>query len=58
MVQVPKRDWEEVMATIETLRDKEVLKGIEKSRKEIREGKFLTLDELEKELRELEKKDQ
>lgn len=51
LVQVPKKEWNEMVATLETLKDKEVLKGIERSRKEIRHGKSVTLEELEEELK-------
>lgn len=49
-ITIPKEEFESMEATIETLRDREVLRGIEKSRKEIKEGKYISLDELEKKL--------
>lgn len=49
-ITIPKEEFESMEATIETLRDREVLKGIEKSRKEIKQGKCISLDELEQEL--------
>jgi len=39
MVYIPKKEYEEMKTTIETLQDQEILKQIVRSEKEIHEGK-------------------
>lgn len=53
LVTIPKTDLESLEATLETLQNKEVIKQLVKSEKDIREGKTRNIDEL---IRELKKK--
>ena len=47
---ISKSEYEELLETIEILSDKEILKGIEESKKELKEGNFTTLRDLKNEI--------
>lgn len=49
-VTISKAEYEELIETVEILSDKEILKDIEESRKEIKEGNFTTLKDLKNEI--------
>ena len=51
LVSIPKSDLESMEATIETLENKEVMEQIEKSDKDIVDGKTRNIDNLIKELK-------
>lgn len=44
-------DYESLVETLDVLSDPELMASIKQSEKEIKEGKFKTLEELEKELK-------
>ena len=50
MISIPKYKYEEMEETIEILTDSEIQKEIEESKKEIKEGKFVTLTQLKNEV--------
>lgn len=50
VVMMSQEEFDSMMETIEILSDPETLKRIEESEKEIEQGKYVTLDQLEKEL--------
>lgn len=49
-VTISKAEYEEMLETIEILSDKEILKDIKDSKKQIAEGKFSTLNDLKNEI--------
>ena len=49
-VTISKVEYEELLETIEILTDEDILKDIEESKKEIKEGKFTTLKDLKNEM--------
>ncbi|MEK6984712.1 MAG: hypothetical protein AABX33_09130 [Nanoarchaeota archaeon] len=49
-VTISKAEYEELLETIEILSDKDILKEIEESKREIEEGKFTTLKDLKNEI--------
>ncbi len=49
-VTISKAEYEELLETVEILSDKEILKDIQDSKKEIEEGKFTTLKDLKNEI--------
>ena len=49
-VTISRAEYEELLETIEVLSDKEILKDIKDSKKEIAEGKFTNLNDLKNEI--------
>jgi PHD/YefM family antitoxin component YafN of YafNO toxin-antitoxin module len=49
-VTISKAEYEEMLESIEILSDKEILKDIKDSKREIEEGKFTTLSDLKNEI--------
>lgn len=49
-VEIPKEEFESVIATIETLEDQEVMKQLVESKKAVEEGRVRSWDEVKKEL--------
>ena len=49
-VTISKAEYEELIETVEILSDREILKDIKDSKREIEEGKFTTLKDLKNEI--------
>jgi|GEM_PF-1447018 len=50
IVVLPLEKWEKIKEDLEMLQSKKLAKEIRQARKEVKEGKVLTLEEVEKEL--------